>query len=372
MKILFCDVSLNGQLNFRGEIIKDYVHRGYEVVLVSPQDQEYDPNSSNIKYVPIKMNRSSKNPIHDLGYLLELRKIYKREAPDYIFHYSIKPNIYGTLAAHICRIPSSAMLAGLGYVFYNKNWVCKWVRKLYKFALNFSQYVLVLNEDNRKYLISTKMVCENKLIHLIGGEGVDLKYFMPSVKIKNESITFLMVSRILYEKGYTEYVQAAEAVKRKYPFVEFQLLGVIDTAYPNHVPESIIIKDNERGVINYLGHTLDVIPFIQSASCVVLPSFYNEGLSRSLMEAIAMGKPVITTNIPGCRETVEDGRNGYLVPPKNAMALKDAFEEFLNLSVTEREEMGKYSRVKAEQEFDIKHVIDVYRRITASVERNYL
>lgn len=368
MKILFCDVSLNGQLNFRGEVIKDYVFRGNDIVLVSPQDQEYNQEFPNVKYVPVKLNRSSKNPFHDLVYLLELYKIYKKENPDYIFHYSIKPNIYGTLAAYMCRIPSAAMLAGLGYVFYNKNWVCKWVRKLYKFALSFSQYVLVLNDDNKGYLISTDMVCDDKLIHLIGGEGVDLKHFRPSIKTKNEKVIFLMVSRILYEKGYTEYVQAAEAVKRKYPCVEFQLLGSIDTVYPNHVPESIIMKDHDRGIIDYLGYTLDVIPVIQSASCVVLPSYYNEGLSRSLMEAIAMGKPVITTDIPGCRETVEDGKNGYIVPPQNALALEDAFEKFINLSELECEEMEKYSRIKAEREFDIKYVIDVYRKITASVE----
>ncbi len=371
MKILFCDVSLNGQLNFRGDVIKYYASKGHEIILVSPQDQEYSWPTSNVKYINVKFNRSSKNPLHDLVYLIKLCRIYRREKPDYIFHYSIKPNIYGTFAAFINGIPSTVMLAGLGYVFYKKNLVCRAARRLYKFALRFSQYVLVLNYSNKEYLLRSAMVSQDKLIHLIGGEGVDLNRFSPSANKSPEGkIVFLMISRLLYEKGYSEFVQAAKNIKEKYTSVEFQLLGAIDAVFPNHVSEKIVRKDHEHGIVNYLGFTFDVVPIIHSASCVVLPSYYNEGLSRSLMEAIAMGKPVITTDISGCRETVEDAKNGFIVPPRNTIALKDAFEKFINLSESEREEMGKYSRIKAEREFDIKHVIDVYRKITASVERN--
>lgn len=367
MKILFCDNSLYGQLNFRGDVIKKYASQGYQVVLVSPSDREFNWDIANVKYVPITLHRTKKNPITEVCYFLRLLKIYIDERPDYIFHYSIKPNIYGTLAARLCHIPSTAAITGLGYMFSGNGLSAKFARTLYKFALSFSEYVLVLNRGNKQYLQDLGIVRTSRIVLLTGGEGVNLIKFKPLVGVKRDKTIFLMIARPLYDKGYSEYVTAARKIKERYENVEFNLLGQMDLVYPNHVPEDIVMNDHEEGVINYLGFLTNVIPIMEKASCVVLPS-YHEGLSRSLMEAIAMGKPVITTDIPGCRETVEDGKNGYIVPPQNALALEDAFEKFINLSELECEEMEKYSRIKAEREFDIKYVIDVYRKITASVE----
>lgn len=172
-----------------------------------------------------------------------------------------------------------------------------------------------------------------------------------------------MIGRILYDKGYAEYVNAARIVREKFPEVEFQLLGNIDIEYPTHVPENIVQKDNQEGVIHYLGVTSNVRPFMEEADCIVLPS-YHEGLSRVLIEALAMGKVIITTDIPGCRETVEEGKNGFLVAPRNVEALVHAFFRFLALSKEDCLIMGKYSRKKAEREFDVKNVIAIYRKIT--------
>ena len=172
-----------------------------------------------------------------------------------------------------------------------------------------------------------------------------------------------MVARVLYDKGYTEYVEAARIVRKEHPEAEFHLLGSVDTAYPKHVPEEMIKKDHIEGTIHYLGYAPNVLPIMQTADCIVLPS-YHEGLSRVLIEALAMGKPIITSDIPGCRETVQEGRNGYLVPPRNIEALADAFQRFLSLTLEERKSMGHYGRMKAEREFDVKNVIAVYRRIT--------
>ncbi len=176
-------------------------------------------------------------------------------------------------------------------------------------------------------------------------------------------ITFLMVARVLYDKGYTEYVEAARTIRREHPEAEFCLLGAIDKVYPKYVPEEVIKKDDAEGVIRYLGYVSNVRPVMQAADCIVLPS-YHEGLSRVLIEALAMGKPIIASDIPGCRETVEEGRNGYLVPARNIEKLASAFQRFLSLSLEERKEMGRYGRMKAEREFDVKDVISVYRRIT--------
>lgn len=175
---------------------------------------------------------------------------------------------------------------------------------------------------------------------------------------------FLMIARLLYDKGYHEYVEAARIIRQKYPDTEFQLLGHIDKEYPNHVPEDVVQKDHNEGTIRYLGHVSDVRAIISQAGCIVLPTFYNEGLSRVLLEAMAMSKPIITTDIPGCRETVDHSRNGYLVPPKDINALVDAMIKYLSCSPEKRKEMGDYSRKKAERQFDIRNVIAIYRKIT--------
>lgn len=175
---------------------------------------------------------------------------------------------------------------------------------------------------------------------------------------------FLMIARLLYDKGYGEYVEAARMIRKEYPSTEFQLLGSIDTEYPNHVPENVVGRDDAEGVIRYLGYRTDVLSFIRKADCIVLPSSYNEGLSRVLIEALAIQKPVITTDIPGCRETVEQGYNGYLIPTHDADALASAIRRFLLLSDEERVAMGRYGRRKAERQFDVRDVIIAYRKIT--------
>ena len=175
---------------------------------------------------------------------------------------------------------------------------------------------------------------------------------------------FLMIARVLYDKGYQEYVEAAKIIKKDYADVEFQLLGSIDEAYPNHVPESVVLNDCKDGIINYLGYKTNVRPFIQAADCIIHPTFYNEGMSRVLMEAMAMKKAIITTDIPGCRETVDQNKNGYLVPPKNVPALVEAIQNFINLPEIDKHLMGEYARIKVEKEFDVKNVIAVYKKIT--------
>lgn len=371
MKILFCDNSLRELLNFRKVVIDAYVAWGCEVVLVAPKNCEYIPDSSLIKLIPVKMNRSGKNPFQDLKYCNTLRVIYGKEKPDYIFHYTIKPNIYGTLAAALCGIRSSAMIAGLGYVFNKAGIGNRMARGLYRFALRFADFVLVLNGYNYQFLQDNRIVTSQKLILLKGGEGIDLSHFRPQETMeRSDKIRFLMISRLLYDKGYQEYVDAAKAIRRIYPECEFQLLGNIDPDYPNHVPEQQVLKDQREGYIQYLEYHPDVLTYIQQAVCIVLPSFYNEGLSRVLMEGLAMGKPIITTDIPGCRETVIDGKNGYLIRPRDTESLIEAVKKFLNLSYTDRGTMGIYGRRMAEEVFDIQEVVKIYKRITdRSIDR---
>lgn len=177
-------------------------------------------------------------------------------------------------------------------------------------------------------------------------------------------IRFLMIARILYDKGYSEYVSAARKIKNLCPGTEFLLLGSIDESYPNHVPRSVIEQDTADGIISYLGYRNDVRKVIKTVDCIVHPSFYNEGLSRVLMEGLAMSKPIITTDIPGCKETVDNGINGYLCKPRDVESLVDSIKCFLNLSAEERVSMGKAGRLKAEERFDVRKVIEIYHSLT--------
>lgn len=361
LKVLFCDNSLRELLNFRGDVIRHFVRQGYEIVLVAPQTMDdFSAEQFQMRYIPVELNRSGMNPWQDWRYWRKLYRIYKKERPDYIFHYTIKPNIYGTLAARWCGIRSSAMIAGLGYVFYKKNIRCQIARKLYRFALRYAEHVLVLNASNKDMLLSSHIVPAEKLIHLPGGEGVDLQRFTVMEKEKTTGkVVFLMIARLLYDKGYAEYVEAAQEVKKHFPDAEFQLLGGLDVSYPNHVPEECLKQDIDAGFIHYWGYCPDVVGKIRDSDCVVLPS-YNEGLSRVLMEAVAMGKVVITTDIPGCRETVDEGKNGFLIPIKDVQSLADACLKVIELGDEERRKMGLHSRRKAERVFDIRKVIQVY------------
>ncbi|MBM6736208.1 hypothetical protein H7U35_13460 [Mediterranea massiliensis] len=176
-KILFCDNNLYDLLNFRGDVIENYVTNGYKVVLVAPKTMELPDNWKGIKYIPVKLNRSAMNPLSELKYLCRLIKIYYKERPDYIFHYTIKPNIYGTLAAKFCGIPSTAMIAGLGYVFDHKGIGCFIARGLYRFALRFSQKVLVLNSYNRDLVLEKRIAAPEQVILLPGGEGINLEKY---------------------------------------------------------------------------------------------------------------------------------------------------------------------------------------------------
>lgn len=366
-KIIFCDNSLHQLLNFRGPVFRHFARQGADVLLVAPPTCRYTPELPNIRYIPVPLDRSDTNPMSNLAYFFRLRKIYRREKPDIVFHYTIKPNIWGTLAARLTGCRSVAMVAGLGYVFSGKGVGKKLVRRLYKFGLRHADRVLVLNRPNLEKLVDERFVHPDRAVLLPGGEGVDLSRF-PHVENRFESVRFLMIARVLYDKGYSEYVAASEIVRRRYPELEFGLLGPLDDG-PMGVPRGEVERDATAGKIVYYGETDDVPAYLSRDGVVlVLCSSYNEGLNRSLMEACAMGRPCITTDMPGCRETVDDGVNGYLVPKQNAGALADAILRFLALPQSEKRRMARESRRIAEERFDVEKAIAGYDRIIQSLQ----
>lgn len=365
-KIIFCDNTLWGLINFRGYVISHLLSSGYKIVVVAPQDRKSAMKveiPEGLKYIPIELDRGGRNPFGDLAFMYKLLRIYRSEKPDYIFHYTIKPNIYGTFAASLLKIPSTAMIAGLGFVFFNKGFSNLVAKKLYSIAMRLCDKVFVLNEDNYQTLLNERIVCKEKMCLLRGGEGVVLNDF-PVASNRSAEVCFLMVARVLYEKGYEYFVNAAREIKKEYKNARFQLLGSVDPSYPRSVPQEQIDRDVESGCIDYLGFTEDVISVMgKKGTVVVIPSFYGEGLNRSLMEACALGKPIITTDIPGCREAVENGKNGYLVLPKNLESLLDAIRRYMELDESEKEAMAEASREKAEIYFTHHHVLKEYENV---------
>ena len=362
--IIFSDNSLWGCLNFRAEIIKHFISKGYRVVIVAPEDKslkaEILPDGA--IYEALEMQRAGGNPFKDLQYKKQLENIYSKYKPIIVFHYTVKSNIYGTLAAHRLGIPSVVVVTGLGYIFDNNGVVAKIGRMLYRKALKKAYKALFLNSDNLNIMLNKRYIKSDKTILLKGGEGIDLKQFTPQTLPNNKKTIFLMIARVLYDKGYNEYVEAAISNSD----AEFRLIGAIDSN-PKAVPRDVVENEKHINYMGFMGRN-DVLEQIHKADCIVLPS-YHEGMSITLTEAIALGKPIITTNIAGCRESVDDGINGYLIPAKNGEALSIACKKLISLSCEQRQSMSLHSRTKAINEFGIDNVINVYEDIIKGLER---
>lgn len=372
---MFCNNNLDGMMLFRKEVIGHFLEKGWEVVVVTPDKT----SSLGIERLPsrvvirtVKMNRTSTNPFMDLMYVVRLARLFRRERPDYIFNYTIKPNIYGAMMAKMMGIPCSSMMAGLGYAFTNNSLPSRIARVLYRMGIGCSEHLLLLNEENVKTVKESGLCDEKKIEYLEGGEGVDLNYY-GFTDNRSEGTTFLFIARLKAEKGYREFVGAARMVREQYPEARFEVIGEYDLGYPRAVTEEEVMRDVTEGVIEYLGTINDMRQYYRRPGYVVcIPSYYSEGLNRSLMEGCAAGKPIITTDHPGCRETVVEGRNGFLVPARNEKALAEAMMRYLRLTADDKQKMSVESRKLAERRFDVNHVVAVYDRIVKSaVQASY-
>lgn len=375
MKILMCDNRLGGLLGFRADVIRHFVSEGHEVCLVAPDAvSEWDKIglscelSKKVRHIVVKMQPSGLNPIADLSLFFQYLRIFRRERPDIVFNYTIKPNIYSSLAASLVKCRVVCMLAGLGYMFSGDGFVKKLGRFLYKLGLIKAEKIFVLNQNNYDRLVDLHMVPKKKLILLSCGEGVNTDVYRFSPTDYSEGVVFLMVSRLLLDKGYHEFVETARKISFDKRFskmnVSFEILG--PTAYdsPMGVKIEQFESDVSSGLFRYLGVTDNVQSIIGRKNVVVvLPSKYGEGQNRSLMEACAMGRPVITTDIPGCKELVSSGKNGYIVPQADVDALVHAIEDFVMLPEKEKRMMGIEGRRFAENHLNVGYVIDHYESI---------
>ncbi len=345
--------------NFRLGLLKALQENGYKVVAIAPED-DYSPKleREGIKFFPITMSMGT-NPFEDFKLTTEFYRLYKQAEPDVILHYTIKPNIYGTIAAKMLNIPSINNIAGLGTLFVKQGLVTVLAKKLYKYSQLHAKQIFFQNNDDLK-LFSHENLVKKDQCDVLPGSGVNVTEFKPVEKKEDGVVRFLLIARMLWEKGIGDYVSAAQIIKEKYKNVEFQLLGFLDVDNPSAISKGQMQTWVDQGLVNYLGTTDNVKKYIGKADCIVLPSFYREGVPRTLLEAASMAKPIITTDSIGCKEVVDHGVNGFLCQPKNSESLAEQIQKIMALTPVERAEMGQKGREKIINEFDEKIVIGKY------------
>lgn len=347
--------------NFRLGLIEAFQQEGHQVIAIAPDDGFVaELKAKGCEFFPVEMERKGANPFKDLLLTFSLFKIYRQAKLDIALHFTIKPNIYGTLAARLSHIPAVNNVTGLGTVFIHDNLTSKIAQQLYRFAFQFPKKVFFQNQDDLDLFLEKKLISK-KITDLLPGSGIDTEKFKPEV-VKNDTnprFTFLLIARLLFDKGILEYIEAIKIVKKESVNAHFQLLGKIETDKGLGVTKEILQNWIDEDFVTYLGTTNDVRPFIQAADCVVLPS-YREGTPRTLLEAASMGKPLIATNVAGCKETIIDKKNGFLCEVRNAEDLAKKMLKILQLPENEYREMGKQSRLLAVIKFDQKIVVQKY------------
>ncbi|NGZ06453.1 MAG: glycosyltransferase family 4 protein [Magnetococcales bacterium] len=368
MRILIASNSAWNIANFRAGLIQAMIHSGYQVDAAAPPDEHVTRvEKLGCRFHPLPIDNNGTNPFKDLLLTLRFIRLFFLLKSDVYLGYTIKPNIYGSLAAHILRIPVINNIAGLGTVFNKPNWLQMLVKKLYHLSITKSRKVFFQNKSNLTLFVQNGLV-KSALTDRLPGSGVNLSEFSVVPLPEREApFRFLLVARMLWEKGVGEFVEAARILKPKYPDVEFCLLGFLDVKNPSAISQSQMNAWVAEGVVCYLGATSDVRPYISDADCCVLPSFYPEGTPRSLLEAAAIGRPIITTNSAGCRDVVDDGVNGYLCKMQDVPDLVKKMEQMMQLPLCDRARMGHKGREKVEREFDEKIVIDKYLDVLKSL-----
>lgn len=353
-KILFL---VNGHVaiyNFRLEIVERFIADGHEVHISSPYGERIDDLIAlGAVFHDIKMDRHSMNPIKDLKILSEYKKLIRDVKPDICLGFTIKPNIYGSIAARKYKVPFVANITGLGTAAENPGFAQKVIIMLYRYAFKKVQRVFFQNEENKAFFDKYRLAPGKGMI--IPGSGVNLIRYPYVDYPDGDTVRFGFVSRIMKEKGIDQYLDAAQSITSRYDNVEFHVCGFCEAEYDGKLQEL-----HDKGVVNYHGMIRDVAGFMGQMNCIVHPSYYPEGLSNALLEACATGRPIITTDRSGCREVVEDGVNGFMIPCQDSDALIAAIEKFLSMSREKRMQMGLEARDKVEKEFDRQIVVQKY------------
>lgn len=340
--------------NFRLEIVERFLADGHEVHISSPYGERIDDLVAlGAEYHEIQMERHGMNPVKELRILSEYKKLMKEIKPDIVLGFTIKPNIYGAIAAHKLHIPFVANITGLGTAVENPGMAQKISVLLYKYAFRDIQRVFFQNTENQQFFIDHNIAV--KAHALLPGSGVNLERYSYQKYPQDGIIQFAFISRIMKEKGIDQYLEAAEAIKKHHKNVEFHVCGFCEAEYEGKLDEY-----HAKDIVNYHGMIRDVAGFMSEMHCIIHPTYYPEGISNVLLEACATGRPIITTDRSGCREVVDDGVNGFMIPQKDGQALIEAIEKFLSLDWNEKKQLGLNARSKVEREFNRQIVVEKY------------
>jgi glycosyltransferase involved in cell wall biosynthesis len=354
--------------NFRRNTIAYLLNKGYSVLAIAPRDS-YSVKLEQIgcRYVHVPIDQAGTNPVRDIKTFLAFLKIYYKYNPDIILNFTPKNNIYSTLAGWLRKVPCINNVAGLGFLFINDNFSTKVARLLYKISQPKAYKIFFQNNDDRQLFIQNKLAPAH-LTDRVPGSGVDLNRFNVLHLNNDGIIRFILIARMLYDKGVKEYVDAARLIKARHKNVEFRLLGFLDVNNPSAISKDVMDEWVDEGVIVYLGTTDNVENELSKVDCVVLPTYYREGMPKSLLEAGAMGKPLITTDTSGCRDVVEDGVNGFLCKPRDVNDLVLQLDKIIMMPFEDRLKMGHRSRLKIEREFDEQLVIQKYMQAIQGIQ----
>ena len=357
-------------VNFRSGLIQGLQRAGWRVVALAPRDRHADQlEAIGCRFIDTPMSASGTSPQNDLRLLRRYRTVLHELRPDVFMGYTIKPNIYGSIAAHRLGIPVVNNITGLGSAFIGSGWLAWVARWLYRRALRRSYRVVFENEDDREFFVGAGLARREQTCRMPSC-GIDLQAFsltpLPA-RGPGQAMRFLMVGRLLRDKGVVELVEAMRLLRQRGVAAECSLLGFLDVANPTAISRDQVGAWQTEGLIRYLGSSADVRPYIAEAHCVVLPS-YREGVPRALLEAASMGRPLLATDVVGCRDAVDDGVNGVLVPARDAARLADSMALMATLEYSHLQSMGRSGRAKVESQFDERTVIDQYLALLAPLQ----
>lgn len=361
-KIIICANTFWNIYNFRLGLINDLKILGYKVIVVAGKDQ-YECKVKELvdDSYTLRIANKGVNPLQDIITILQLVKILKTVSADFILLFTIKPVIYGSILSIFFKSSFIATITGLGSAFLEQSWVTRLVRLLYKFGLKNIDKVVFQNKYDKEYFINNNLITEEKS-EVINGSGIDLNKFKFSPLDNISEFKFVLIGRLIIDKGINEFVEAANKIKKNYPMTKFLLIGPSSFNDRGAIKLETINKWKKEGCIEYIGESKNVIKHIQDASCVILPS-YREGISKVLLEASAIGRPIITCDVPGCKDIVIDNHNGFLCKPRNAIDLKIKIKQFLSLPFSKRQDMGLKARERVEKYFSHEEVFKKYHKI---------
>jgi glycosyltransferase involved in cell wall biosynthesis len=353
---------------FRLPLIRALQDRGYEVMAVSPPDEFAGRlEEAGVPHLPIRMSRRGLNPLEELALIWRLRRLFRRYRPDLVLTFTIKPNIYGSLAARPLGIPVVNTIPGLGSLFVRKSVLTRLVEGLYRRALRKSSAVIFQNEEDRAHFLELALVPPDVALH-VPGSGVNTQVFTPAQGERREGpFIFLFAGRFLWAKGIGDLAEATRILKRGGVGVESRILGFFEPPGPTAISPEQVDAWEEEGVLVHLGSSDEVVSHMRAADCVVLPSYYREGLPRTLLEAASLGKPVIAADATGSREVVQDGVTGFLCRPRDPADLAEKMLAMIEADPAERARMGEAGRERVCRKFDEERITARYLEVVESV-----